>query len=142
MDATPNNLIQIVTTALASTTQRSGHHLVCRPGCYQCCIGVFPISHEDAHRLREGLLALEKSNPEKATRIHTRVNASIGPRVWPRIHAGIPARVTGILHAGIDALAAALAVRPEQETGRGPRASKRHTPTEYSRHGYPPPVAN
>jgi len=45
------NLIQIVDAALLSATQRSGHHLACRPGCFQCCIGVFPISQQDAHRL-------------------------------------------------------------------------------------------
>ena len=77
MDATSNTLIQIVTTALTSATQRSGHHLVCKPGCYQCCIGVFPISHEDAARLRGGLALLEQSDPEKANRIHTRVTESL-----------------------------------------------------------------
>ena len=77
MDVNPSDLIQIVTTALASATQRSGPHLVCRPGCYQCCIGVFPISHEDAHRLREGLTILESTDPEKATRIRARVSDSL-----------------------------------------------------------------
>ena len=71
------NLIQIVTTALTSATVRSGPHLVCRPGCYQCCIGVFPIAHEDAARLREGLAALEQTDPEKAARIHARVADSL-----------------------------------------------------------------
>src|SRR6202011_1480507 len=69
---TSANLIQIVTTALASATTRSGPHLVCKPGCYQCCIGVFPIAHEDAARLREGLAALEQTDPGKAARIHAR----------------------------------------------------------------------
>jgi len=50
-----DTLIQIVTTALASATARGAHHLVCRPGCSQCCIGVFPIAQQDAARLREGL---------------------------------------------------------------------------------------
>jgi Fe-S-cluster containining protein len=71
------DLIQIVTAALASTTQRSCHHLVCRPGCYQCCIGVFPISHEDAARLREGLALLEQTDPQKAARIRARVSESL-----------------------------------------------------------------
>ena len=56
-------LIQIVDTAVASAYQRGGPHLVCHPGCSQCCIGVFPIAHEDAHRLREGLTALAQSDP-------------------------------------------------------------------------------
>src|SRR5579862_9562368 len=70
-------LIQIVDAALISTTQRSGSHLVCKPGCCQCCIGVFPISHEDAARLREGLALLEHTDPQKATRIRTRVSESL-----------------------------------------------------------------
>jgi Fe-S-cluster containining protein len=70
-------LIQIVDTALASATHRSGPHLVCRPGCCQCCIGVFPIPHEDAARLRAGLEALERTDPETSQRIHTRVKESL-----------------------------------------------------------------
>jgi Fe-S-cluster containining protein len=73
----PQTLIQIVDAALTSATLRSGHHLACRPGCYQCCIGVFPIPHEDAARLRAGLTALEHTDPEKAARIHTRVQQSL-----------------------------------------------------------------
>jgi Fe-S-cluster containining protein len=53
----PTNLIQIVNAALASSIARSGRHLACRPGCSQCCHGVFQISALDAHRLREGLAA-------------------------------------------------------------------------------------
>jgi Fe-S-cluster containining protein len=70
-------LIQIVDAALKDATLRSGPHLVCRPGCYQCCIGVFPIPQEDAHRLREGLHALEQSDPAKAARIQARVADSL-----------------------------------------------------------------
>ncbi len=71
------DLIQIVDAALADCTARSGHHLACHPGCSQCCIGVFPIAHQDADRLRTGLLALEESDPEKAARIHARVADSL-----------------------------------------------------------------
>ncbi len=73
----PDTLIQIVNAALADATQRSGPHLVCRPGCTQCCIGVFPIAHEDAARLREGLELLTQSDPARAQRIRTRVAASL-----------------------------------------------------------------
>ncbi len=72
-----SSLIQIVTAALASATARSGPHLVCRPGCTQCCIGVFPIAHQDAARLREGLALLTQTDPARAARIHTRVAASL-----------------------------------------------------------------
>jgi Fe-S-cluster containining protein len=70
-------LIQIVDTAVADAYRRGGHHLACHPGCSQCCIGVFPIHHEDAARLREGLISLEQTNPEKAARIHARVAQSL-----------------------------------------------------------------
>jgi Fe-S-cluster containining protein len=70
-------LLQIVTSALASATLRSGPHLVCRPGCSQCCIGVFPIAQQDAHRLRDGLTELTQTDPARAAGIHTRVAASL-----------------------------------------------------------------
>jgi Fe-S-cluster containining protein len=72
----PNTLIQIVDAALLSATQRSGPHLACRPGCFQCCIGVFPISQQDAHRLREALQALEQTDPVKSQRIKQRAAAA------------------------------------------------------------------
>jgi Fe-S-cluster containining protein len=94
-----DNLVQIVDEALASATQRSGHHLVCKPGCYQCCIGVFPISHEDAHRLREGLAILEQTDPEKATRIRARVSESL-----TRLDPWFPGDIaTGILNEDYEA---------------------------------------
>jgi Fe-S-cluster containining protein len=88
------DLIQIVTAALASATERSGSHLVCCPGCTQCCHGVFAISHQDAARLRDGLASLTQTDPARAARIHTRVAASL-----TRLDPGFPGDpVTGILH--------------------------------------------
>jgi Fe-S-cluster containining protein len=71
------DLIQIVDAALASATLRSGPHLVCRPGCTQCCVGVFPIAHQDAARLCTGLDLLTLADPPRAARIHTRVAQSL-----------------------------------------------------------------
>ena len=89
----PSPLVQIVDTAVADAYQRGGPHLVCHPGCSQCCIGVFPIAHEDAARLREGLTSLEQSDPEKAARIHARVQQSL-----TRLDPWFPGdRTTGIL---------------------------------------------
>jgi Fe-S-cluster containining protein len=86
-------LIQIVDAAVADAYRRGGSHLVCRPGCSQCCIGVFPIAHEDAARLREGLASLIRTHPERAARIHTRVNESLS-----RLNPWFPGdRTTGIL---------------------------------------------
>jgi Fe-S-cluster containining protein len=88
------DLIQIVDAALANATTRSGHHLVCRPGCTQCCIGVFPIAQEDAARLRAGLELLTQTDPARADRIRARVAASLA-----RLAPWFPGDVTtGILH--------------------------------------------
>jgi Fe-S-cluster containining protein len=70
-------LIQIVDAALASATLRSGPHLVCRPGCTQCCHGVFAISQRDAARLRTGLDLLAASDPTRADRLRARVADSL-----------------------------------------------------------------
>lgn len=87
-------LVQIVDTAVADAYRRGGTHLVCRPGCSQCCIGVFPIAHEDAARLREGLEALTQTDPERATRIRARVADSL-----TRLDPWFPGdRHTGILN--------------------------------------------
>ena len=71
------SLIQIVDTAVADAYQRGGPHLVCHPGCSQCCIGVFPIDQQDAARLREGLALLEQTDPQKSQRIKQRVKESL-----------------------------------------------------------------
>ena len=62
-------LFPILDRALASTTERSGPWLACRPGCHQCCVGVFAISQLDAETLRAGLAA---APADIAQRIRTR----------------------------------------------------------------------
>jgi Fe-S-cluster containining protein len=69
-------LVQIVDAALADATRRSGEWLKCKPGCTQCCVGVFAISQLDAVRLREGLAKLEKSDATKAERLKKRIALS------------------------------------------------------------------
>jgi Fe-S-cluster containining protein len=94
-----SDLIQIVDAALADATARSGAHLACRPGCTQCCIGVFPIAHQDADRLRAGLDSLTQSDPARADRIRTRVSASLG-----RLDPWFPGDLaSGILHEDYEA---------------------------------------
>ncbi len=73
MNAPQDPLIQIIDAALASAVTRSGPHLACRPGCAQCCHGVFEISALDAHRIREALAAAE---PTLKTRIASRITAA------------------------------------------------------------------
>ena len=70
-------LIQIVDSALADATRRSGKWLACRPGCTQCCIGVFPINQLDAVRLRQGLTNLEEFAPERAARVRQRAREAV-----------------------------------------------------------------
>jgi Fe-S-cluster containining protein len=72
-----STLVQIVDTAVADAYRRGGHHLVCHPGCTQCCIGVFPIAQQDAARLREGLAILTQTDPERSNRVRTRVQDSL-----------------------------------------------------------------
>ena len=68
-----NELFPILDAALASSAERSGHWLACRPGCHQCCVGVFAISPLDVQTLRDGLAA---APPEVAERIRQRAAAS------------------------------------------------------------------
>jgi Fe-S-cluster containining protein len=70
-------LIQIVDAALADATRRSGSWLVCRPGCSQCCTGVFAISQLDALRLQRGLSELEATDPDRAARVRARAQESV-----------------------------------------------------------------
>jgi Fe-S-cluster containining protein len=70
-------LVQIIDAALADAARRSGHYLVCRKGCTQCCIGVFAINQLDAARLRKGLAELEQRDPERAERVRERARESI-----------------------------------------------------------------
>jgi len=72
-----STLIQIVDAALADAARRSGEWLVCRPGCTQCCVGVFAINPLDAVRLQQGLADLEKTDPQRAGRVRKRARASV-----------------------------------------------------------------
>lgn len=65
-------LIQVVDSALAEAKLKSGEWLVCRPGCTQCCIGVFAINQLDAARLRHGLAELQSRAPERAAAVRER----------------------------------------------------------------------
>ena len=65
-------LIQIVDAAMAEAVRKGGSWIACRPGCCECCIGVFPISQADAQRLREGLAELQHTDPARAARVLNR----------------------------------------------------------------------
>jgi Fe-S-cluster containining protein len=75
-------LLQIVDAALADSARRSGEHLVCRPGCTQCCHGAFAINPLDAQRLRTAMAELAVTEPSQATAIEKRARrylAEFGP---------------------------------------------------------------
>jgi Fe-S-cluster containining protein len=75
-------LIQIVNSALADAFQKSSKWLACKPGCSQCCVGVFAINQLDAIRLRKGLAELEQRDSQRAARIRERVDATVA-RISP-----------------------------------------------------------
>lgn len=92
-------LIQIVDSALADVARRSGEWLVCRPGCTQCCIGVFPINQLDAARLRKGLAELESSAPYRAELVRSRARGAV-----TRLSPDFPGdAITGLLDEGDEA---------------------------------------
>ena len=71
MSLQPEPLLLILDQALTSAIVRSGPHLACRPGCSQCCHGVFEISALDAQRLRDALAA---TDPVLHARIQARIH--------------------------------------------------------------------
>ncbi len=86
-------LVQIVDAALDDATRQSGPWLVCRPGCTQCCMGVFSISLLDAARLQQGLEQMQRTDPQRATAIRLRARTSLD-----RLSASFPGNAkTGIL---------------------------------------------
>jgi Fe-S-cluster containining protein len=99
LPAADGALIQIVDAALADAARRSGEWLVCRPGCTQCCVGVFAINQLDAVRLQQGLAELEQTDAARAGRIRLRARASVA-----RLAAEFPGDAkTGVLDEGPDA---------------------------------------
>jgi Fe-S-cluster containining protein len=70
-------LVQIINAGLAEAARRSGEWLVCKPGCTQCCVGVFAIHQLDAARLQQGLEQLTASDPERAGAVRERARRSV-----------------------------------------------------------------
>src|SRR5271168_1712781 len=72
-----HKLVRIIDAALADTARRSGEWLVCKPGCTQCCVGVFAIHQLDAARLQQGLQELSAHDPERARSVRERARKSV-----------------------------------------------------------------
>lgn len=77
LPAGDRQLVQIMDAAFAEAQRRAGVHLVCRPGCTQCCHGPFRINALDVVRLRTGMDALRASDPVLAEAIRARAEAWI-----------------------------------------------------------------
>jgi Fe-S-cluster containining protein len=96
LPASDKKLVQIVDAAFTDAAQRSGKWLLCRPGCTQCCVGVFAINQLDAHRLREGLAVLEAVAPQRAARLQERAREAVA-----RLAGEYPGNIaTGVLDEG------------------------------------------
>jgi Fe-S-cluster containining protein len=101
MPAGDNQLVQILDAALSDTARRSGDWLVCKPGCTQCCVGVFAIHQLDVARLQEGLHLLNKKDPERAQLVRERARESVA-----RLADGFPGDpITGMLDCSEEAAA-------------------------------------
>lgn len=86
-------LVQIMNDSFADAARRSGEHLLCKPGCSQCCYGTFVLSPLDAERLRAGMEVLRSTEPDLAREVEHRAS------MWLVEHeAGFPGDLkTGIL---------------------------------------------
>ncbi len=72
---------------------------MCKPGCTQCCIGVFTIHQLDAARLQQGLEELTSSDPERAQSVRERARKSV-----ERLSQGFPGdAATGLLDSSEEA---------------------------------------
>lgn len=69
--------MQILDAAFADSARRSGALLACRPGCTQCCVGVFAINALDSDRLRRGMAHLKRKDPARFGRVLERARQTV-----------------------------------------------------------------
>jgi Fe-S-cluster containining protein len=77
IDDGDRRLLAGIARAMDDAARLSGHWLVCRPGCTQCCIGPFAVTQLDALRLRKGLAELEAADPARAERVRARADSYV-----------------------------------------------------------------
>ncbi|HET9209998.1 MAG TPA: YkgJ family cysteine cluster protein [Thermoanaerobaculia bacterium] len=70
-------LLQEMDEVMAEAARRAGSWLACRPGCAECCHGPFSINRLDARRLREGMVALMQTDPERAWAVVSRAREQL-----------------------------------------------------------------
>jgi len=63
-----------MSASFADAAKRAGNHLLCKPGCSQCCHGTFALSPLDALRLREGMEVLRSTKPDLAREVEHRAS--------------------------------------------------------------------
>lgn len=71
------DVVETIDVALARASRLAGENLACRPGCSECCIGLFPINRLDASRLRQGLEELRDRDPQRAAAIVERARLTV-----------------------------------------------------------------
>jgi Fe-S-cluster containining protein len=70
-------LLAEVDRGISEAYRRAGDRMVCRPGCSDCCIGLFTINALDVRRLRVGLRRLERRDLATASAIRARARAVV-----------------------------------------------------------------
>jgi Fe-S-cluster containining protein len=80
LPARDRELVQILDASLADAARRAGPRLACRPGCTECCRGVFSIDALDAQRLAAGMEQLRAAQPAIAAAIEARAREWIAER--------------------------------------------------------------
>jgi len=80
LPARDRELVQIVNASMADAARRAGKRLACRPGCTECCRGVFAIDALDAERLAAGMEQLRAAQPDVAAAIEARAREWIADR--------------------------------------------------------------
>jgi Fe-S-cluster containining protein len=80
-----SSFVALVDGAFADAAKRGRPHLLCRPGCTQCCVGAFAIGPADVLRLKDGLAVLSREDPGRAARVRKRAAAS-----WSRLAPHFP----------------------------------------------------
>lgn len=77
LDVADAALLAALDEALAAAEHKAAARLDYRRGCPACCIGPFPITSLDAHRLRRGLAALALSDPARAAAVRARASQDV-----------------------------------------------------------------
>jgi Fe-S-cluster containining protein len=96
LDERDRPLLHVIDSSFAEAAHKSGHHLACRSGCTECCIGPFPITMLDARRLRKGMVELDARDPARAAQVRGRAQQYI-----TMIAADFPGSAQGLLNENI-----------------------------------------